>query len=420
MNNSQTKYVVIVDPFSSGALLAPYFTDSGYSCIAVLSREIPELFKGSFRPEDFSATHLMKEYVKLLGTLKAYKPVAILPGSELGVELADLLAQEFLLSGNDPELSSARRDKYLMQQTIADFGIRSIKQTHAATAEQVSAWRDQQEIGYPIVIKPIASAGTDSVHLCYDDEDVAAALADIVGVSNVLSETNTAALIQEFVEGDEYIVDAVSCDGRHFTTNVCRYKKTKHNKSFTYLESEFFDPNKDEFAELVAYNNLVLDALKINFGPSHSEIILTESGPVLVEVGARLNGGNAPQLVSEVATVNPLKLVVASYTSADTFAELTAAPQQFNANAMMKFLTIEDAGEVERIEGLCEIETLASCKRLLSFVNVGDHVTPTRSFVNCPGWAILINSDPQQFYADVKAVEQINAAAIFRTREVQL
>ena len=46
--------VAIVDPYSSGALLAPAFAERGHECIAVLSsREAPGIFASSFRPGEF-------------------------------------------------------------------------------------------------------------------------------------------------------------------------------------------------------------------------------------------------------------------------------------------------------------------------------------------------------------------------------
>lgn len=49
------QFVVIVDPFSSGALLAAEFKKRGLECIALISQgNIPAVFAGSYRREDFS------------------------------------------------------------------------------------------------------------------------------------------------------------------------------------------------------------------------------------------------------------------------------------------------------------------------------------------------------------------------------
>ena len=51
------------------------------------------------------------------------------------------------------------------------------------------------------------------------------------------------------------------------------------------------DPN---YKDLIEYNIKVVKALGIKVGPAHSEIILSKDGPVLVEIGARLNGAGFP------------------------------------------------------------------------------------------------------------------------------
>lgn len=49
------KYIIIVDPYSSGALLAPRFSSDGYKCIAVHSQKnIPAIYSRSFKQSDFN------------------------------------------------------------------------------------------------------------------------------------------------------------------------------------------------------------------------------------------------------------------------------------------------------------------------------------------------------------------------------
>ena len=41
----------------------------------------------------------------------------------------------------------------------------------------------------------------------------------------------------------------------------------------------------------------MLDALGIRFGPAHTEVMLTATGPVLVESGARMHGSVPDEIV---------------------------------------------------------------------------------------------------------------------------
>ena len=57
-----------------------------------------------------------------------YRIVAVLAGSEPGVELADKLSHRLRLRTNGEELSVARRNKYLMGEAVRAAGIRTVKQ----------------------------------------------------------------------------------------------------------------------------------------------------------------------------------------------------------------------------------------------------------------------------------------------------
>ncbi len=63
------------------------------------------------------------------------------------------------------------------------------------------------------MVKPVESAGSDDVFLCESKEDVKTAFERINGKINGLGQKNDAVLVQEFLDGTEYVVDSVSLDG---------------------------------------------------------------------------------------------------------------------------------------------------------------------------------------------------------------
>lgn len=100
-------------------------------------------------------------------------------------------------------------------------------------------------------------------------------------------------MVQEFLYGDEYIVDTVSLDGEHRLAGLWRYMKGAVNGAdFVYYGMELVDGGSDEAKMMFAYISQVLDALNIRHYAGHAEVMLDPAkGPCLVEVGARLQGG---------------------------------------------------------------------------------------------------------------------------------
>src|SRR5438552_8827728 len=112
--SSPDRPAVIVDPFSSGTFYASAFKEAGVPVVTVLARrEILPVYLPSFHPEDFQEViHFIDDHEPVVRRLRELQPRCILPGTEVGVELADQLAALVIPDvANVPELTAARRNK---------------------------------------------------------------------------------------------------------------------------------------------------------------------------------------------------------------------------------------------------------------------------------------------------------------------
>ena len=69
-------------------------------------------------------------------------------------------------------------------------------------------------------------------------------------------------------------------------------KRPANGAAFVYFGMVHVDSNSLEAKLLINYTNQVLDALGMKNGASHNEVILTPSGPCLVEMNCRAQGGD--------------------------------------------------------------------------------------------------------------------------------
>lgn len=265
------KIVVVVDPFSTGAVVAHQLMQRGYECICVYSDRLENIeHVASLIPEgltlSFTATIPYEGDIKALVSAiqSASGPEkridAVLPGAELGVLLADAITDALNLRRNRMEHSPARRDKYLMGETLREAGIRSVKQVKAETWSQAQAFI-QSEFGsesIQIVLKPLESAGTEDVILCSSMEQAKTTFASIFGKINGLGIENRAVLVQEFLEGNEYVIDTVSLDGTHKVTAIWKYDKRRVNDAaFVYFGLSLI-PATGNINDLIEYQFQVL------------------------------------------------------------------------------------------------------------------------------------------------------------------
>lgn len=286
--------VVIVDGYSSGALYAPELRKRGIMPLHVRSSpEVPEIFQGSFRPGDYAEDFRTADPAILETLLRPYAPQAVLAGTETGVPLADVLSERLRLRTNGSALTACRRNKYKMIERLRECGVPVARQCLVDSLSGVA--KAVEEIGLPLVMKPIDSAGGEGMRICETESEAEAAFLAIFGLKNSLGFYNRQVLAQEFLIGKEYFLDTVSLDGRSLLTDVGAY--VKEGKRRLYREIALVDFHDPVIPDMLAYFLEVLRALGIENGPAHGEIILTPDGPRLVEVGARPAGVGWPELV---------------------------------------------------------------------------------------------------------------------------
>ena len=218
--------IVIVDPYSAGAMLAEALRARGVKCIAIESSQaITKSMRSRFNPAVFwNIIRHEGDHGRTLDTVRRHRPAFVLPGSESGVELAETLADELGLPTNGAALRVARRDKFLMAEAVRAQGLRTAAQFQSSDIEEIVDWV-KSTLDWPVIVKPPKSVASDSVALCHSTDELRTAAARILSATNALGCRNHAVLVQEFLAGTEYIVDTVSHDRRRKTTAFWQYNR---------------------------------------------------------------------------------------------------------------------------------------------------------------------------------------------------
>ena len=103
--------------------------------------------------------------------------------------------------------------------------------------------------------------------------------------------------MQELLRGTQLFTDSISWDGVHHVSECWRDNKRRLSEAFVYDYEELLDPRGEQQDQVIPYIHTVLDALGVAYGPAHTEVMLTDSGPVLVECGARMHGSVRDDIV---------------------------------------------------------------------------------------------------------------------------
>ncbi|MCZ4125217.1 ATP-grasp domain-containing protein [Streptomyces sp. H39-S7] len=394
---------VVVDAYSVGKHLAPVFRARGADVVHVQSTErfIPGVHPPDLTP--YIDNIVAVDVESALRRLAAHRPVCVVPGQETGVPLADLLSERLGLPGNGSAQTTARRDKYEMIETLRAAGVACARQHKSGDARDIVEWAERQG-EYPVVVKPLSSASADGVSICRDAADVRAAAEALLGTTDIFHRTNTEILVQSYLDGTEYVVDTVSCQGHRHLCGVWRYEKNDLGAKRIYDKETLLAPDSAPVAELAAYVDTVLAALGLRSGAAHAEVMMTAAGPVLVEIGARLNGSMDPAFHDLCLDANQADLLALSYLDparylrrfpGDTVYRRARHALVHNARGLQDGVVtgVDDAV-------LTKIQALPSVRLVLPRAAVGDRIRTTTDLLSSPLRVYLAADDPRTIRDD--------------------
>jgi hypothetical protein len=218
----------------------------------------------------------------------------------------------------------------------------------------------------------------------------------------MLGLVNEAALAQEFLSGSEYVVDTVSCEGRHRVTAFWKYHKPQNSSSFvSYDAMELLAYDGDVQEKLRAYATAALDALEIRIGPAHCELMWVDDQPVLMEIGARLSAGNNATLSRTCGGVCALDLTIAAYLDPRGFAAGIESHPKLKLAAANFFLIPGKTGRLKSLPRVDEIRALRSFQRMSIGAKVGEPLG------RVAGAVTLVHPDRAVILEEIQALREL-------------
>lgn len=406
-----TKIAIVVDAYSSAAGYPKSFERKDFSCIHIQTlNPLPSFYQRSFDPSVYLENIVFNgDYDALVMKLSAYKIHCVIAGIEPGVELADRLSSTLGLLSNGTNMSKAKRDKYEMALALRAKQLPTPHFTKVTTLEQLTSWKEISKVDYPIVLKPLRSAGTNGVTICNSDEELEEAFKNLSGSTSFFGEQNNEILAQSFLAGQEYVVNSVSLDGNPYVVAILRTKKRfVPSVGYIYDREKMMKREGSIQESLVSMHKKVLEALEIKHGPAHGEYMFTADGPVLIEVAARIAGGTNPAAHNESVGINQLDLNVDLYTDLETYQEKVKAPFERKKYFYDIDLSASNSGIAKNTEVfLSAVRALPSHFSSRLKVEEGQQVSQTVDLLSSTASVILVHPDKSTIERDYEMVVRL-------------
>ena len=177
---------------------------------------------------------------------------------------------------------------------MAAHGVPSARFTLARTlAEALSA---AERLGFPVVLKPRSLAGSAGVTLAHDKDDLIHRFRTVEDARYSTLPHLPGVLVEECLRGPEISVDSVSWKGgrEHLQVTLKEVGFDPYFEEVAHFTADLRD--QPWHGEALDVTERALAALGVDQGITHTELKLTDRGPVVVEVNGRLGGDFIPLL----------------------------------------------------------------------------------------------------------------------------
>jgi len=237
------------------------------------------------------------------------------------------------------------RDKEIMKQVLDRAGIRTPRHARAESIAQVRA--AVERIGYPVIVKPIAGAGSKDTHR----------VDDVAGLETVLRQVRHVreVSVEEFVEGEEFTFDTVCAEGEIGFYNICSYRpRPLVARQLEWISPQTVALRNPDVPYLAAGRRLgeaVLQAMNFRTGFTHMEWYLKADGEaVFGEIAARPPGAFTVDIMNFASDIDLFR----GWAEAEVHGRFSQTVER-RYNCASIFKRAQGQGRIQRIEGLGEL-----------------------------------------------------------------
>jgi formate-dependent phosphoribosylglycinamide formyltransferase (GAR transformylase) len=255
--------------------------------------------------------------------------------------LAARIRETFGLPGMTVEQTVPFRDKERMKQVLDAAGVRTPWHVSATTVAEV--WEAAERIGFPLIVKPIAGAGSADTYRVESVQE----LNDVLPLLRHVPQVS----VEEFVDGEELTYDTVCAHGRVLFENMLWYRprplQMRMHEWISPVSIALRDLDVPDVQGGRRMGRQVLDALGFQAGFTHMEWYRKADGEVVFgEIGARPPGARVVDLMN-YSTDGDLYV---GWAEAVVHGRMQPLQRHYNAGSIFK--RAQGVGRITHVDGL--------------------------------------------------------------------
>ena len=254
----------------------------------------PQAIGIQYADEFFNASTMDEDAV--LAAALEFKPDGIMTlATDMPMRGVAKVSEKLGLHSISYDTAIKATDKFEM---IKAFKAHNVASPWYFTVDSIDELKNlESQLSYPCIMKPTDNAGSHGVVLAHDFDE----LLQSYEYSRA-SARHGRVIIEEYLQGNEVSVEVMVVDGK---VNILQITDKLTTGAPHFVEMGHSQPTRHPLETQKAIKNLAIQACQavgIDQGPAHVEMMVTKRGPVMIELGARMGGDNITTALVPLST----------------------------------------------------------------------------------------------------------------------
>ena len=333
---------------------------------------------------------------EVLKQARIYKPDVVITSTSDGPVRTAAYVNEKL--GKQPDLSYEDS----LCATIKSYMRERLKECHVPIPQYFVVSNEKefqnavQALQGDMIVKPADNAGSRGVVLIKKDSESGKTQPEDTLAVYEYSKSNSrngVVMVEEFMEGEEVSVESMTVNGE--TTVVTITDKLTTPPPY-FVELGHAEPSRHPAKlqeQIREITKQAVAAIRLQNGPSHTEVKLTKDGPKIVELAARLGGDF---ITSRLVPMSTGVDMVGNSVILATGGQVELA-KKWDKGAAIRFISGE-SGTIKQITVPKEVYGLPGIEEIVLYKKAGDTSNGTKSSNDRLGHVIATGKDAKEAF----------------------
>ena len=345
---------------------------------------------------------------EVLKQARIYKPDVVITSTSDGPVRTAAYVNEKL--GKQPDLSYEDS----LCATIKSYMRERLKECHVPIPQYFVVSNEKefqnavQALQGDMIVKPADNAGSRGVGLIKKDSESGKTQPEDTLAVYEYSKSNSrngVVMVEEFMEGEEVSVESMTVNGE--TTVVTITDKLTTPPPY-FVELGHAEPSRHPAKlqeQIREITKQAVAAIRLQNGPSHTEVKLTKNGPKIVELAARLGGDF---ITSRLVPLSTGVDMVSNSVILATGGQVELA-KKWDKGAAIRFISGE-SGTIKQITVPKEVYGFPGIEEIVLYNKAGDTSNGTKSSNDRLGHVIATGKDAKEAFE--RATEVLNRISV--------